>query len=165
MKKYEYNVEFLRSWMEQNKKMKKDVLEILDIQSYEMVRRWREGEAQMKTENILSFCNATGISPAKFFLEDGHALSPDPEWLAGANSTNDNVSETALRQELLQIRLEHQMELNALQNKYQEREDRIRKDYDDKIQRLIDRIPKAKSQSDFMDVIGGMTVNEDLASR
>ena len=142
-KKYDYDFGFLRRWMDENRKRQKDILGYVDIKSYEMTRRWVEGEVAMGIDNILKFCNATGVSPTRFFTEDGHELLPEG-MTVGAAAVTDDLPPSALRYELMKQKLDHELELNALHARYQEREDRIRADYDQKMQALIARIPEAK---------------------
>ena len=74
MEKYDYDFGFLRRWMQEHKKIQKDLLGYVEIQNYTMTRRWIDGEVMMGTENILKFCNSTGVSPASFFTRDGEPM-------------------------------------------------------------------------------------------
>jgi ribosomal 50S subunit-associated protein YjgA (DUF615 family) len=52
----------------------------------------------------------------------------------------------ATKQELAETRLDYEQRMNALHARYEEREDMIRKGYDDTIRRLLSRIPAAERQ-------------------
>ncbi len=59
------------------------------------------------------------------------------------NSDTDNITATiaVLKNELQQARSAYEQDINALHASYREREDQIRKNYDQTIKELILRIP------------------------
>ena len=65
-----------------------------------------------------------------------------------------------MKNELLQAKLDHQEEINAIHAKYLEREDRIREQYDKTIQELLKRLPDKQAT---MESISSM-VNDPLDS-
>ena len=135
---YEYDYGFIARWMKEFRKKQKDLLAAVDIQNYNMTRKWLSGEMMLGTESILKFCNSTGLSPAEFFKEDGHALTLKP--------LEEIVATTNEPQDVTAIKLDAEREKNKLIIRYREREDRIRSEYEEKLRRLLQLIDKLQKE-------------------
>ena len=176
---YYYKKEFFREWYEANSAtVTKEALKVvLGTSSNNNLQYWL-GEKELPALKssrriddsdrgmlplrcILRLCNHYGLHLSDFI---GNAEEPKSD-LRGRPSAREMKKDelvtklSAVEKELTDERLNHAMEVNAINAKFQEREDRIRADYDRKIQMLIERIPKA-AHRDLLDTISQMAVND-----
>ena len=122
-----------------------------DFNSPDKIRIWAGEKALPKVNNeklkeedrgwiplkhILRLCNHYDLKLSDFI---GNAEEPTPQNVR--KKSRQQLEMTAMKNELLQARLDHQEELNAVHAEYREREDRIRAQYNRTIQELLKRLP------------------------
>ena len=79
------------------------------------INRWRNGE-HMYSKHIVRVCNAFGISPAEFFLQDGQPFdAPDLAPTVCTNSDAQNVQIMHMQQEMTYIKEKAELERQHLQ--------------------------------------------------
>ena len=167
---YEYNKKFLRDWFEREKIKKKDLLQVIQTSSANNLQIWllereptplKEGQTDTGDRDwlplrcILRLCNHYGLKISNFII---NAEEPAPQ--KGRKDNRQQLEIAAMKNELLQAKLDHQEEINAIHAKYLEREDRIREQYDKTIQELLKRLPDKQAT---MESISSM-VNDPLDS-
>ena len=167
---YEYNKKFFRDWFEREKIKKKDLLQVIQTSSANNLQIWllereptplKEGQTDTGDRDwlplrcILRLCNHYGLKISNFII---NAEEPAPQ--KGRKDNRQQLEIAAMKNELLQAKLDHQEEINAIHAKYLEREDRIRKQYDKTIQELLKRLPDKQAT---MESISSM-VNDPLDS-
>ena len=165
---YKYNKEFFRQWFEREKIKKKDLLQVIKTSSANNLQIWllekepaplKEGQTDTGDRDwlplrcILHLCNHYGLKISDFIV---NAEEPAPQ--KGRKDTRQQQELAALKMELLQARLDHQEELNAVHAEYREREDRIREQYDKTIQELLRRLTAGQVTTESI----GAMVNEPL---
>ena len=134
---YEYNKKFFRDWFEREKIKKKDLLQVIQTSSANNLQIWllereptplKEGQTDTGDRDwlplrcILRLCNHYGLKISNFII---NAEEPAPQ--KGRKDNRQQLEIAAMKNELLQAKLDHQEEINAIHAKYLEREDRIRK--------------------------------------
>lgn len=167
---YEYNKKFFRDWFEREKIKKKDLLQVIQTSSANNLQIWllerepaplKEGQTDTGDRDwlplrcILRLCNHYGLKISNFII---NAEEPAPQ--KGRKDNRQQLEIAAMKNELLQAKLDHQEEINAIHAKYMEREDRIREQYDKTIQELMKRLPDKQAT---MESISSM-VNDPLDS-
>lgn len=167
---YEYNKKFFRDWFEREKIKKKDLLQVIQTSSANNLQIWllereptplKEGQTDTGDRDwlplrcILRLCNHYGLKISNFII---NAEEPAPQ--KGRKDNRQQLEIAAMKNELLQAKLDHQEEINAIHAKYLEREDRIREQYDKTIQELLKRLPDKQAT---MESISSM-VNDPLDS-
>lgn len=167
---YEYNKKFFRDWFEREKIKKKDLLQVIQTSSANNLQIWllereptplKEGQTDTGDRDwlplrcILRLCNHYGLKISNFII---NAEEPAPQ--KGRKDNRQQLEIAAMKNELLQAKLDHQEEINAIHAKYLEREDRIREQYDKTIQELLKRLPDRQAT---MESISSM-VNDPLDS-
>lgn len=169
---YYYKREFLRDWFERNKKSvtKKEMMQVMGTTSANNLQVWmlekkppelKPGQTDTGDRDwlplrcILRLCNHYGLKISNFII---NAEEPAPQ--KGRKDNRQQLEIAAMKNELLQAKLDHQEEINAIHAKYLEREDRIREQYDKTIQELLKRLPDKQAT---MESISSM-VNDPLDS-
>jgi len=167
---YEYNKKFFRDWFEREKIKKKDLLQVIQTSSANNLQIWllereptplKEGQTDTGDRDwlplrcILRLCNHYGLKISNFII---NAEEPAPQ--KGRKDNRQQLEIAAMKNELLQAKLDHQEEINAIHAKYLEREDRIREQYEKTIQELLKRLPDKQAT---MESISSM-VNDPLDS-
>jgi len=167
---YEYNKKFFRDWFEREKIKKKDLLQVIQTSSANNLQIWllereptplKEGQTDTGDRDwlplrcILRLCNHYGLKISNFII---NAEEPAPQ--KGRKDNRQQLEIAAMKNELLQAKLDHQEEINAIHAKYLDREDRIREQYEKTIQELLKRLPDKQAT---MESISSM-VNDPLDS-
>ena len=167
---YEYNKKFFRDWFEREKIKKKDLLQVIQTSSANNLQIWllereptplKEGQTDTGDRDwlplrcILRLCNHYGLKISNFII---NAEEPAPQ--KGRKDNRQQLEIATMKNELLQAKLDHQEEINAIHAKYLEREDRIREQYEKTIQELLKRLPDKQAT---MESISSM-VNDPLDS-
>ena len=148
---YTYKKDFFGKWKRQHGISTSELTRVLNFNSPDKIRIWAGEKALPEVNNeklkeedrgwiplkhILKLCNHYGLKLSDFI---GNAEEPAPQ--KGKKDTRQQEELAAVKLELLQARLDHQEELNAVHAEYREREDRIREQYDKTIQDLLRRLP------------------------
>lgn len=167
---YEYNKKFFRDWFEREKIKKKDLLQVIKTSSANNLQIWllekepaplKEGQTDTGDRDwlplrcILHLCNHYGLKISDFIIN-----AEEPTAHKIRKDHRQQLEIAAIKNELLQAKLDHQEELNAVHAEYREREDRIREQYDKTIQELLKRLPDKQAT---MESISSM-VNDPLDS-
>ena len=165
---YTYKKDFFGKWKRQHGISTSELTRVLNFNSPDKIRIWAGEKALPEVNNeklkeedrgwiplkhILRLCNHYGLKLSDFI---SNAEEPAPQKIR--KDTRQQEELASLKLELLQARLDHQEELNAVHAEYREREDRIRAQYDKTIQELLRRLPDHQAT---MESIGAM-VNDPL---
>lgn len=161
---YYYKREFLRDWFERNKKSvtKKEMMQVMGTTSANNLQVWmlekkppelKPGQTDTGDRDwlplrcILRLCSRYDLKISDFIggAED-IKVSRRRKVAADSPDVEMQLRLAATRQELAETRLDYEQRMNALHARYEEREDMIRKGYDDTIRRLLSRIPAAERQ-------------------
>ena len=169
---YEYNKKFFRDWFEREKIKKKDLLQVIKTSSANNLQIWllekepaplKEGQTDTGDRDwlplrcILHLCNHYGLKSSKFII---NAEEPAPQ--KGRKDNRQQLEIAAMKNELLQAKLDHQEELNAVHAEYREREDRIREQYDKTIQELLKRLPDKQATMESISSMVNDTLDSDV---
>ena len=148
---YFYKKDFFGKWKRKYGISTSELTRVLDLNSPDKIRIWAGEKALPKVNNeklkeedrgwiplkhILRLCNHYDLKLSDFI---GNAEEPTPQNVR--KKSRQQLEMTAMKNELLQARLDHQEELNAVHAEYREREDRIRAQYNRTIQELLKRLP------------------------
>ncbi len=148
---YFYKKDFFGKWKRKYGISTSELTRVLDFNSPDKIRIWAGEKALPKVNNeklkeedrgwiplkhILRLCNHYDLKLSDFI---GNAEEPTPQNVR--KKSRQQLELTAMKNELLQARLDHQEELNAVHAEYREREDRIRAQYNRTIQELLKRLP------------------------
>ena len=149
---YVYKKDFFGSWKKKKGISTAEIGRVLNFNSPDKIRIWA-GEKELAEVNstklkdeergwiplkhILRLCNHYGLKISDFIENAEEPAQPKRQKTEGSTDNRHRQQLTALQMELLQTKLDHQQEINALQAQYREREDRIRAQYDTTIQELM----------------------------
>lgn len=169
---YCYKKTFFRDWYQANKKevKKTELMQVLRTSSGNNLNTWllekelpplKDGQPDTGDRDwlplrcILRLCAYYDLKLSDF-IEGAEDIKPRKKAKTGAANTELQLKLAAANQELAETKLDYEREINAIHASYREREDSIRKGYDETIAKLISRLPDHE-QKDWLH----MTVNDD----
>lgn len=161
---YHYKKEFFRDWYARNKGKitKKEILQVIRTTSANNLQIWmlekepapmKDGQTDTGDRDwlplrcILRLCSHYDLKLSDF-IEGAEDIKPKPRKKAQENAeiTELQLKLAAAKQKLAEAKLDYEREINAIHAKYREREDNIRKGYDETIQKLLSRVPEQQQK-------------------
>jgi transcriptional regulator with XRE-family HTH domain len=140
MKKYAYNYDFLRKWIEKSGVKKAQIVKALGIKDKTNLDKWlgcsREQREQRERGedvkpmpipiwHIISLCNEYRINIERFFTTD-------------EEKDIEEIPSGSWEIEKLRLELRHQQEMERLRREYQKREDALQQRYDNHVRMMHD---------------------------
>lgn len=140
MKKYAYNYDFLRKWIEKSGVKKAQIIKALGIKDKTNLDKWlgcsREQREQRERGedvkpmpipiwHIISLCNEYRINIERFFTTDDE-------------KDIEEIPSGSWEMERLRLELRHQQEINRLRSEFQKREEALQQRYDDHVRMMHD---------------------------
>lgn len=182
MRKIKYNSEFLPRLISRvtahGRGTKTQVVNAMNLASEKeratltSLSRWLSGEKPIPVNRIINLVNQMeGVSLSDFFIyeDDGTGVEVDIKERRKRQrpGNDDDTRLTDIRQKMLELRIEHLQEIDALKVESQRREDAVREDMRerqrimqqtidiqrDEIERLRDSHPEKKKDQSFIGIV------------
>lgn len=166
---YQFNNRRFAQLCEERRLKNVDLQAMLGMTNTSTMNRWRNGE-DMRSEHIVTVCNAFGISPAEFFLLDEQELSAPKLQKTQTESVDQHNMQLALlqqeikfKEEIAKTEREHLRELmmkdvELAKREVELREDirsSVKKEYEEEIDRLRAQLIELSAQYKELEVLGG----------
>lgn len=143
MKKYSYNADFFGQWFEKSGIKLTQLMKDLGVNNVSLKRWMKDKSNPIPVEKMILLCNIYDIDISMFFLEGEKTAvitpkAPSQESMEAesknAASVKDEMKsgEAVPRTEVLQMRIDHMMEIQRIKDRQKESEDQIRKEYSER---------------------------------
>lgn len=164
MRNYSYNRDFLGEWMRKEGIKLADVKRVLGLEGSDKIKMWagqtplpdvkndRDDRGWMPLKHILKICNHFDLPLSSFIVNAEEPVTKKIRSARQQATADDRAAESqAIRLELLQTRLDHQREINMLNQQSRQREDDLRREYEEKLaEQKRDYEQRLTSQQDMM---------------
>lgn len=136
MRNYTYNADFLEKWFRSSGVTLTQLMKDLNVNNTSLKRWMTDKSNPLPVEKMVLLCNIYDIDLSEFFFEDGRPahIRRQRSRETGSPPHGQPAPPAITKEELLQLKLDHLQEVQRIQKDAREREDAIRKDYEQRIE-------------------------------
>ena len=140
MRNYTYNADYFGEWFRSSGVTQAQLMKDLGVNNTSLKRWMIDKSNPLPVEKMVLLCNIYDIDLSEFFFEDGRQADVRPRrnretaHSEKKSSPTPPTADTITKEELMQLKLDHLQEVQRIQQEAREREEAIRKDYEQRIE-------------------------------
>ena len=141
MRNYTYNADYFGEWFRSSGVTVTQLMKDLGVNNTSLKRWMIEKSNPLPVEKMVLLCNIYDIDLSEFFFDDGRQADVRPRqnresaYSEKCSPTPSSpAADTITKEELLQLKLDHLQEVQRIQQVAREREEAMRKDYEQRIE-------------------------------
>ena len=141
MRNYTYKADYFGEWFRSSGVTITQLMKDLGVNNTSLKRWMIDKSNPLPVEKMILFCNTYDIDISEFFFEDGRQADVRPRrnresaYSEKCSPTPPAPASDAItKEELLQLKLDHLQEVQRIQQEAREREEAMRKDYEQRIE-------------------------------
>lgn len=140
MRNYTYNADYFGEWFRSSGVTITQLMKDLGVNNTSLKRWMIDKSNPLPVEKMVLLCNIYDIDLSEFFFDDGRQADVRPRRSQVAtcsekkSSPTPPTADTITKEELLQLKLDHLQEVQRIQQEAREREEAMRKDYEQRIE-------------------------------
>ena len=142
MRNYTYNADYFGEWFRSSRVTITQLMKDLGVNNTSLKRWMIDKSNPLPVEKMVLLCNIYNIDLSEFFFEDGRQADVRPrrnrETVRSEKKSFPTppapASDAITKEELLQLKLDHLQEVQRIQQEAREREEAMRKDYEQRIE-------------------------------
>lgn len=142
MRNYTYNADYFGEWFRSSGVTITQLMKDLGVNNTSLKRWMIDKSNPLPVEKMMLLCNIYNIDLSEFFFDDGRQADVSPRRSQVATCSEKKSSPTPpapaadaiTKEELLQLKLDHLQEVQRIQQEAREREEAMRKDYEQRIE-------------------------------
>ena len=142
MRNYTYNADYFGEWFRSSGVTITQLMKDLGVNNTSLKRWMIDKSNPLPVEKLVLLCNIYDIDLSEFFFEDGRQADVRPprnrETVRSEKKSFTTqpapAADAITKEELLQLKLDHLQEVQRIQQEAREREEAMRKDYEQRIE-------------------------------
>lgn len=140
MRNYTYNADYFGEWFRSSGVTITQLMKDLGVNNTSLKRWMIDKSNPLPVEKMVLLCNIYDIDLSEFFFDDGRQADVRPrrnrETVRSEKKSSPTppTADIITKEELLQLKLDHLQEVQRIQQEAREREEAMRKDYEQRIE-------------------------------